>query len=286
MAFYSTVAEFFIPGSQLIPGLLIHMIVLLAAIALSFYGIYTTAKYTVRLSKNVHLLRLAFALMAFIPVGDIFEHLVIYPGTEFWHHMHIFASMAAFYFFYRFVMLIDAPEAEDMEKSYVTLAVIIIASVAFTTLHDAFIEKNGSPVLFLAVYGALACISAVFAYNLFQMLNKMKKVETTFSIRAFLASMIPIISTSLFLVTGASLFAEFILDTKPELSSQPWMISLIAGVNVFYLLLAVSLAYFGYMAKQINAFYSPIDNFLKSKGKKGQLAPPSGMNARPRRLKK
>lgn len=269
MVVYPEITQSFNASLQGPTGILIHVIILIAASAFSFYGLRAVVKYVPRISKNAHLLMITFALMTAIPTWDLFEHLAIYPGDEFWHHMHIFASIAAFYFLYRFVMRIDDEEKEDSEKSIVTLLVIAIAAVAFTTLHGAFTSQNGSHALFFMVYGAFALITAVFTYNLFQMIGKMKKMESGFSLRAFLMSMIPLIALALFLVTATALIVEFIADTT-DMINQPVVLMLIASANVSYLLLGISLFGFGYMSQQIQRFYAPIDAFVKNRAKKAK----------------
>lgn len=276
MVFYPSILDLFNPSAQSVTGLLMHMLTLLVCIGLSFYGLMGVVKYTSRISKNWHLIGIAFALMTFIPIGDMFEHLVIYPGTEFWHHMHIFASVAAFYFIYRFVMLMDADNAESTRKSFLILAAIAVIAVGFAWAEMAF--EDTIRIIYLLVYGLLTASTLVLAFALYRILGKLGKLETAFSLKSFIISMIPIISTSLFLVTVGSILAEFIKDSLPTLVDASAVLVLIAAVNIFYIILAMALTGFAYMSGKINSFYSPIGSFLKSKGMKGQISPvASGM---------
>ncbi len=269
MVFYPAIRELFNPGLQEVTGLLIHLVVLFASIMLSFYGLRNFARYTVTLSKNTHLLGIAFALITFIPIGDMFEHLELFPGTSFWHHMHIFTNVAAFYFIYRFVQLIDAKEREDMGKSAALLVAITVFGIVFSESEEMFKAGLFGTLPYHYVIGTtyIALFIAIFwiSWKFLDQISNLGKMESAFSLKSFAISMIPIISACLLATGATSLTAEFIRDIIPSIKSHPFVLLMVASVNVFYLSLAMTLVGFGYMAEKIHGFYAPIEKFVARK---------------------
>lgn len=251
--FYPSISDAFEIGTTGVTSILIHLLVLLLSTGISLYGLWGVVKYSRDVSKNAHLLHIAFALIAFIPIGDLFEHFDYAPGMDFWHHMHLFAGIAAFYFLHKFAVTADAGQVEPKNSIIVLIAMLILGTGVY--LVEESFEKT-YPVLVITSYIFLITVMSYFTYFLLEIVQKAKKTEAAFSLKSFSMAMIPIIAACLFVLTFTAIVAEFALDVFPLKShSNPFILFLVALQNPLYLMLAMTLAGFAYMGEKIRIFY-------------------------------
>ncbi len=268
MAFmYPPLAELFQDISIPISPLLVHLLIITISAGLSMYGIFGLVRHSKTFSSNWHLLAIAFALMAFMPVGDMFEHLELWPGAEYWHHFHLFAGVVAFYFMHYFITRMDSPVVESDKKAAATLLVLSALAVLFVYFEETFGDTY-SWVLG-GIYAVLVLVSLVYLKFLWDIVHRARKAEAAFSLKTFFISMMPIISMSLFILTFTGILAEAMMDVLPNSESNHLLVFLIALQNPLYLILAMTLAAYAYVGARIHAFYAPIEKFVTSKMAKG-----------------
>ncbi len=253
--------------------LLAHLLVLAASIMLGAYGLYKSLKYSRENPRNTKLLLVAFALIAFIPLGDFFEHLNLFPGGDFWHHAHLFAAVFAFYFFYLFATSIGSETVPDLGKAGVLPAILAFILMA-VFYNEPWFEDN-YPLVLTVIY--LAAISAIVAYMvlLLRIARTIGSIEKTFfSLKSFSFSlaMIPLISVSLFAVASTSILAEAMMDLVQENAATSMVaLVLVAAQNPLYIMLMMTVTGYGYISEKMYNFYTPIREFLsKAKGGKAR----------------
>ncbi len=254
------------PASVVLLG---HLLVLAASIMLGAYGLYKSVKYSRENPRSAKLLLVAFALIAFIPLGDFFEHLNLFPNGDFWHHAHLFAGVFAFYFFYLFAASIGSETVPELGKAGVLPAILAFILMA-VFYNEPWIEDN-YPIILTIMY--LAAISAIVAYVvlLLRIARTVGQIEKTFfSLKSFSFSiaMIPIISVSLFAVASTSILAEVIRDLVQENAAAGMVaLVLIAAQHPLYIMLMMTVTGYGYISQKMYNFYTPIREFLsKAKG--------------------
>lgn len=265
MSFYCSVQEAASGADPYCANLLfIHIITLIVGVLLSFYGLWGLVKYTTKIFKNWHLLGIAFAIIVFIPTASLFEHFDYFPSPDFWHRIVMFASVAAFYFVYRFVLTIESKEQENFRKSALELLAITAISVIFSVQQNLF--EDSDPIKVIIVYSSLFGMVVFFTYLLFEILRKVRKMEASFSLKSFVITMSQPISFALFILTATSVLIEFIIGISKS-TSHPFTVFLIIIQNPFYIMLAMTLACFTYIGTKVHNFYSPIEKFLQVKKK-------------------
>ncbi len=198
--------------------------------------------------------------------------------------MHIFSSVVAFYFLYKFVMVIDAPEPEPFKNYGYPLALVLAVSVVFSATEEYF--EDNFPLLYMLFYVFLAAATIWAVYVLMKILTKVKIEGTAFSLKSFAIAMVPIVSICLFLLTLGSVIAELAVDVFKGVASVPLIFVLIAALNVFYVMTAMTLTGFAYMGGRIYSFYSPIAKFIQSHGakaSKGALMLPAAKKSKKRK---
>ncbi|VVB98648.1 Uncharacterised protein [uncultured archaeon] len=271
--FYPPNGELFAAGSIDVTPLLIHVLVLALSFVLSAYGIYGVIKYGRSASKNRHLLLTVFVLVALMPLFDLFQHFNVAPDDDFWHHAHLLMGVTAFYFIYRFAMSIDSKgPSENPRTSLVIIFGVLLLTYLFAGLETA--SMDSVPYVFAGAYTLILIFVIHFASLLREIMGKMGKLETAFSLKSFAVSVIPLISFMLFLLVFISVLTEYILDIFPQYAGSPVLLALIAIQNPLYIMLAMTLVGYAYIASRITAFYAPLAKFVekkKSKGKKGHI---------------
>lgn len=273
MAFlYPQLSEIFSSVGTPLSPLLSHMLMLFMGYCLSLYGLYGVIKYSKTFSKNWHLLAAAFALMAFMPLGDIMEHLEFWPGMEYWHHFHLFAGVVAFYFLHSFIKNVDAAKPESALKTAVTLLVLSAVAVAFVYFEETYGDDNAW--VLNIIYAVCIVVAAIYVKFLWDIWHNARNAESAFSLKTFFTSMLPIISISLFVLTFTGILAEAMNDTVPDVETNQIFLFLVALQNPLFMILAMTLTCFAYMGAKVQAFYAPIEKFIAGKGrtKKGRVA--------------
>ncbi len=258
-------SEGFIGGSPSAPGLLVHMIALFIGVVLCAYALLKIMRCASGISRNANLLVLACVLITSIFLFDIFEHFDFAPGADFWHHIHIFSSVAAFYFLYRFAVTVDSLVQIDWKRVYAELLLISLIALPFS-YYEVWLEGN-YPFVLIAVYSLLVITTLVSLYLLLEIVRHTKDIGNSFSLKHFSISMIPLVSISLLFLVASVVFVEYVQDLVSEqFYTAPVMLALIAS-QFFSLMTATSLLAFAYGAEKIYNFYAPIRAFVESRKK-------------------
>ncbi|VVB98137.1 Uncharacterised protein [uncultured archaeon] len=251
-------------------SLIIHIVALVISAVLSVYGVYALARHASSISKNGRLLLIASIAIALIPVTDLLTRWGIAPGENFWHAIHIITGVAGLYFTYRFAMVMDSKETENDRVVTLEVIVAILAAIAFYPLTEFF--KTSYPTLFVLAYALLGIVLLWLIVLVFRILGKVKSEGSTFSLRYFSLSMIPLISLSILALALVQIPAEILVAVLKVSSLDPLMIVLLGAQISLYLVIAMLMAAFGYLATRISSFYGAIEKFVSGKKKKGRVA--------------
>lgn len=267
MAFYNVplgealkeLSEGFIGGSPFAPGLVAHMVGLFIGLVLCAYALLKISRCASGISRNANLLVLACVLIACIFAFDILEHLEVPFGGSFWHHMHIFSTVAGFYFLYRFAVAVDLPAPKDRKRLYSELLVLFLIALPFSYFEESL--EDNYPIILISVYSLLVVTAVASFYLLLEILRH------TVSPKYFAVSLIPLVAVALFFLVASIVVVEYVEDlAKEQFYTAPIMLLLFAS-QFFSMMVATSLLAFAYGAEKMYNFYAPIRAFVEGKKK-------------------
>lgn len=235
---------------------------LILAFLLSLYGLLKIFKYTSDVSKNIHLLHISCALIAATYGLDIIEH-ASYYNAPFWHHMHLFASVAAFYFLYRFASTFSITTPLDPKNALAQLGMIAVVAIPLSILEEPFLKQN-YPFVLTVIYFLMIGVVILFFYLLTDIVKKTKKAEGQFSLKSLSLGVTPVIATTLLFSLTLGVVAEYV-DNTGNASLNALVFPLLSFNNLLIIVVAMSVVWFGYMAEKVANFYAPIKRFISSK---------------------
>lgn len=247
-------------------SLIIHIVALVISIALSLYGVYAIARHAGSISKNGRLLLIASLVIASMPITDLVTRWDVVPGENFWHAISILSGVFGLYFTHRFAMVMDAREAENERVATLELIVAALAAIAFYPVTEFF--KNSYPALFVLVYALLGIALIWLIALVFRIIGKVRSEGAAFSLRSFSLSMIPLISLSILCLSLVQIPAEIMVVVLKMSPLHPLMIVLLGAQISLYVVTAMLMAAFGYLATKISVFYGPIEKFVAARKKK------------------
>ncbi len=246
-------------------GDFVFVIRLLIAFGASLYAFFNISKYGRGFPSNPKFMELAVIMILALSIGDFLVNTSFFNEyLALWDNGRIMFGIAAFYLLYRFAGIMTAKTQLGQgpaKRDYAIVLLILLVS----PLAESMLQGNGQMlsvvIHILLVFGVLYAV-----YMLGEMVKETKQASGPFSLRSLAISMVPLLCAIIVVFVLLATLNEIMHHLG--IPQNAFVMGIAAAAGLSYMALAISMAWFAYMAKQIYKFDEPIKKFVEAKKQK------------------